>query len=84
MLLFADDTVLFFYAVECLQNLLNKMSMYCKSWSITVNTDKTVVILCKEGNMTPYFDVFYDNRKLKVVETFTYLGVTISSNGRLY
>ena len=60
------------------------MSMYCKSWCIIVNTDKTVVMLCKTCNRTPYFHIFYDNRKLKVVETFTYLGVTLSSNGRFY
>ena len=50
LLLFADDTVLFSYTVEGLQILLNKLSMYCKKWNVTVNVDKTVAVAFKVGN----------------------------------
>lgn len=49
LLLFADDTVLFSYYVNGLQSLLDKLYIYCRYWGITVNTNKTVVIICKKG-----------------------------------
>jgi hypothetical protein len=41
-------------------------------------------MVCKSGNRTQEFDIFYDSEKLEVVRTFTYLSVTLSSNGRFY
>lgn len=84
LLLFADDTVLFSYSVDGLQHLLNKLHHYCAQWGIMVNTNKTVVMLCKNGNRNENFNVFYNNERLNIVKTFTYLGVTLSSNGKFY
>ena len=50
ILLFADDTLLLANTVSELQSLLNKMSVYCKKWNITVNVNKTKVILFKCSN----------------------------------
>ena len=57
LLLFADDTVLFSYTVEGLQILLNKLSMYCEKWNVTVNVDKTVAVAFKVGNRPDNFEV---------------------------
>jgi len=84
LLLFADDTVLFSYSKAGLQILLNKLYRYCHNWGITVNTDKTVCMVFKKGNRVENFEMFYNVTKLKVVETFTYLGLTLSSNGNFY
>ena len=84
LLLFADDTVLFSYTKEGLQSLLDKLSDYCKQWNIHVNINKTVVMVCHAGNRNLNVDIFYDGEKLKVVQQFTYLGVTLSSNGNFY
>ena len=46
LLLFADDTVLFSYTKEGLQSLLYKLHKYCDKWGISVNLDKTVVMVC--------------------------------------
>ena len=81
LLLFADDTVLFSYTKEGLQTLLDRLNLYCKTWGITVNIDKTVVMVCKKGNKLENIELFYDNHKLNIVTKFTYLGVTLSSNG---
>jgi exonuclease III len=82
MLLFADDTVLFSYTKEGLQTLLDNLYTYCSEWGVTVNTDKTVVMVCKKGNAPlTDFDFYFNGHKLKYVNKFTYLGVTISSNG---
>ena len=39
LLLFDDDTVLFSYSKEGLQNLVNQMSNYCYDWGITFKCD---------------------------------------------
>ena len=84
VLLFADDTVLFSYTADGLQKLLNKLNVYCNSWGIQVNTDKTMVMVCKNGSRDCPIDLYYANVKLKVVKSFNYLGVTINSNGNFY
>jgi hypothetical protein len=84
LLLFADDLALFSYTEEGLQLLLNKLAIYCYKWGVTVNTDKTVVMVFKTGNRPEHVQLFYDNKLLAVVKHFTYLGVNISSNGNYY
>lgn len=81
MLLFADDTVLFSYTEQGLQLLLNKLHVYCNTWGITVNIDKSFVMVCQKGNRTENVNLMYDGHKLDVVKKFTYLGVAISQNG---
>jgi hypothetical protein len=84
LLLFADDTVLFSYTKEGLQLLLDKLHNYCTMWGITVNTDKSFVMICKKGNRPENVDLYLDRIKLNVVRKFTYLGVTLSQNGTFY
>jgi len=84
LLLFADDAVLFSYTKEGLQCLLNKLYTYCSTWGVSVNTNKTVVMICKKSNRHEHIEMLYDDEKLEVVDKFTYLGVTISSNGKVY
>ena len=84
MLLFADDTVIFSYSKEGLQILLNNLHDYCTEWGISVNIDKTVVMVFKSGNRPTSVDLFYGNDILKNVSSFTYLGVTLTANGKFY
>ena len=49
-----------------------------------MNTDKTVCMVFKKCNRVEQFDMFYNNTRLTVVQRFTYLGVTLSSNGLFY
>lgn len=67
-----------------LQSLLDKLYIYCRNWGITVNTNKTVVMLCKNGNRIEKFNVYYNNERLYIVKNFVYLGVTLSSNGNFF
>ena len=50
ILLFADDTLLLAEMLPDLQNLLHKLSSYCDKWNITVNTDKTKVLVIKRSS----------------------------------
>ena len=44
--------------------------------------DKTVVMVFKQGTRFQEGDVYYNNHRLKTVSKFTYLGVTVSLNGK--
>jgi hypothetical protein len=84
LLLFADDTVLFSYTKSGLQLLLDKLYMYCHEWGITVNPEKSVVMICKKGTRQENDVFMYNDQILKCVNKFTYLGVSVSSNGSLF
>ena len=84
ILLFADDTILMSDSLQELQILLNKLSEYCKKWNIKVNIGKTKVMVCRCSNRPEHIDVYYDNERLEVVDTFIYLGVNLSSNASFY
>ena len=84
ILLFADDTLLLAESHAELQNMLNKLHIYCKKWNITVNADKTKVMLFTLSTRPEQFGVYYDDILLENVRNFIYLGVNISSNGKFF
>ena len=45
LLLFADDIVIFSNTSEGLQKGLDTVSDYCQKWKLTVNIDKTKVMV---------------------------------------
>ena len=53
VLLYADDTVLFANNYQDMQNLLNVFDSYCTKWKLTVNCQKTKVLIFN-GNKTDY------------------------------
>ncbi|MEW8546880.1 MAG: reverse transcriptase family protein, partial [Candidatus Thiodiazotropha sp.] len=84
ILLFADDTMLLANTKLELQLLLNKLCTYCKTWNLTVNTNKTKVMIFSRSNRHEQVEIFYDETLLEIVNTFIYLGVNVSSNGKFY
>ena len=45
-LMFADDLLVLSESKEGLQESLNKFSLYCKEWQLTVNCNKTKTMVC--------------------------------------
>ena len=43
--MYAEDAVLFSKTKQGLQIMLDKLSNYCNTWSLKVNTDKTNVMV---------------------------------------
>lgn len=84
MLLFADDTVLFAESPDDMQILLDGLKAYCDKWNISVNTEKTKIVVFKSGNRRSNVELYFDNILLEQVTSFTYLGVTLSSNGNFF
>ena len=82
-LLYADDLVLCSTTKVGLQNLLNKLSNYCKYWHMQVNISKTKVMVFKRGGgrLAAYEKWYLDGSPVEIVDHFKYLGMTLSSNG---
>ena len=59
MLLYADDIVLFGNSAEQLQDSLNLLSTYCQRWKLTVNINKTKVMVFRKGGTLPRNLTFY-------------------------
>ncbi len=82
ILLYADDAVILSHTAAGLQTALNSLSEYCKTWALTVNVQKTkVVVFAKRRNRRDNFQFKYNDVNLDIVHEFTYLGVLFSSNG---
>ena len=80
-LLFADDAALTSYSEEGLQHLVYKQSHACKEFGLTISLRKTN-ILAQGAESPPVITI--DNTELEVVDTFTYLGSTVSSSTSLH
>ncbi|MEW8545054.1 MAG: reverse transcriptase family protein [Candidatus Thiodiazotropha sp.] len=80
MLLYADDVVLFSKSPDALQRMLDKLHSYSTSWDLTVNTEKTKIMIFENGRKTLKTFHFGDI-VLDVVDSFKYLGITFYKNG---
>ena len=65
-------------------SLLNQLHSYCVKWGISVNVEKTVVMIFKTGPRQENIQFYYNGKRLNNVSKFSYLGVTLSSNGSFY
>jgi hypothetical protein len=82
LLLYADDICLVSNTEEDLQNGLNILYNYCERWKLTVNTDKSKVMVFKKGGRISRGTQFkYNNVHLDIVNKFSYLGVIFTCGG---
>ena len=84
LLLFADDTVLFADTWEELQILMDNLHEYYCKCNISVNITKTKSMVFKSGNRHEKLNLQHDGSPLETVNTFTYLGMGLSPNGKFY
>jgi hypothetical protein len=83
VLLYADDTIVMAESAEELQAALNSVYEYCNLWHLTVNTDKTRVVIFAKGKVRRYPDFMFGVDVLKVVDDYVYLGAMFNYNGKL-
>ena len=50
LLIFADDAMLLSETKDGLQDLLKELENYCKRWNLTVDIDKTKVMIFRKGD----------------------------------
>ena len=76
-LLFADDAGLAAHTEAALQQLIDRFAAACAEFGLTISLKKTVV-MGQDVSSAPNISV--GDHTLEVVDRFTYLGSTISSN----
>ena len=84
-LFWADDLALISTTKEGLQNQLNVVNEYCSDWKLTLNTEKTkTIIFNKTGATLKKHQINYGGELIKTVKYFSYLGITLDSNGKFH
>ena len=80
MLLYADDTILLSETEEDLQLLLHAFSKYCKQWRLSVNLDKTKIMVFSKRKSNKKYRFIFDGVIIQVVDSFPYLGILFNYN----
>ena len=81
-LMFADDIVLFSDSSTGLQNSLDKLKLYCEKWHLTVNTEKTkVLIFNKNGRLLKNYILKFGEEIFEKVKKYCYLGIIFCVSG---
>ena len=85
LVLYADDTAILADSPEGLQKSLDLLDNYCEKWKLTVNAEKTKIVVFESQNTheTDRYEFMYKGQKLDIVLHFKYLGITLSKNGSL-
>ena len=85
MLMFADDIACISDTISGLQKQLNILNQYCKIYKLTVNTEKTKIIVFKKGGQLSRNEKwFFDGKQIEVVSGFCYVGVYFTNRLSLY
>ena len=81
-LFYADDLVLLARNKMQMQKALNCLQKFCDINHLTVNTDKTKVVIFRARCPPLRCPLFLNGAQLEVVKDYPYLGVIFSSNGK--
>ena len=81
-LLYVDDLVLLSRTPEGLQQSLSLLEQYCHDWALTVNLDKTrVMVFQKKARSQGHKHQFlYKGQVLQHSSSYSYLGIDISAS----
>lgn len=82
VLMYADDSVILADSETRLNNALRAMEIYCDKWKLDINYRKTKVTIFSIGKIEVEDYAFqFKGDSIEVVDSYKYLGVTMSSNG---
>ena len=82
LLLYTDDITIFSETPEGLQEGLNLLRKYNQKWKLTVNTEKSKVIVFRKGVILPrQLKFYYGTMQLQIISSFPYLGVVFTAEG---
>ena len=79
---YADDTVLLAETEEDLQEILNEANRIGKTFDMKMNGKKTKTMLVSKDVTSTKVSVKIDGDIIKQTDNYTYLGQTITSNGK--
>ena len=80
-MLYADDLVILSTTAEELQDSLNKLGDYCKTWGLDINADKSnVTMFSRKKNARPFVQLTCNGTHINFTKSYNYLGFNISNN----
>ena len=83
-LLYADDMVLMSTSQEGLNRCLSKLENFSDAWQLEVNLKKSqVIVFNPSGRILTGMNFLYQGEKLKIVKSYCYLGIDLTSSGSL-
>ena len=82
LLLYAGDITVFSETAQGLQKGLDILTEYCTKWKLTVNIEKSKIIVFRKGGQLPRnLKFYYDGLELSIVGSFSYLSVVFTPGG---
>ena len=82
MYYYADDTIILTENETDLQLALNAVYEYCAQWELTVNTEKTKIIIFSRGKVRKYPKFKFGDSTINVASDYVYLGVSFNYNNK--
>ena len=79
---YADDLIIMSETKEGLQKSLDKLNTYCNDWKLNINTCKSKAMQIRRGSKKLKETLHIGNKCIDYVDHYTYLGVTLSDNGK--
>ena len=79
---YADDTALLACSEGDLQKVFDRLDKAGNSFGLRINTTKTKIMVLSKQKVIPTADITVGSTTLEQVNTFTYLGSLMSSDGR--
>ena len=80
LLLYADDTVIMSDCPIDFQRSLDAFNNYCTEWYLTVNLQKTKILIFG-ARSTNQYNFFLGNQTIDIDTTYIYLGVKFTTSG---
>ena len=81
-LLYADDVVVLANSPENLQKYMDEVETYTKRWGLTVNTNKTKVVIFNSKGKLINLKIMYGKTELESVMSYKYLGLHFHVSGK--
>ena len=83
VLLYADDTIILAESESELQSALNGLYLYCSTWSLSVNTAKTKIVIFSKRKFNCKKVFKYNENCIDVVDNYIYLGINFYRTGNV-
>ena len=81
LILYADDTALMAESADKLQETLNCFEKYCDLWKLTVNINKTKVVIFSKKKCKPNYSFQFKGQDIEIIDSYCYLGMLFNYNG---
>jgi len=79
VLLYADDLVILADDVAVLQNMIKRLELYCETWGMEVNPEKSKIMVFQKGGRTSAKEKwFYKQEEIEKVSEYKYLGIILT------